>query len=64
MTFLNLLLLELGLFLLVYLTMNEIIRWKARLKGLPGPSGLPVVGNLPQVSSVLYWILYCTTSPC
>ncbi|KAL1984146.1 hypothetical protein VTN96DRAFT_9451 [Rasamsonia emersonii] len=54
MGFANLLLLplETGLILLVvYLTINEIVRWKARLKGLPGPRGLPVVGNLPQVLS-------------
>lgn len=44
-------LVEGGLILLVlYLGINEIIRCQARLKGLPGPRGLPVVGNLPQVS--------------
>lgn len=61
MGFANLLLLplETGLILLVvYLTINEIVRWKARLKGLPGPRGLPVVGNLPQVSSRT--VYYCT----
>ncbi|KKA22476.1 hypothetical protein T310_3474 [Rasamsonia emersonii CBS 393.64] len=60
MGFANLLLLplETGLILLVvYLTINEIVRWKARLKGLPGPRGLPVVGNLPQVSSRT--VYYC-----
>ncbi|KAL1851534.1 hypothetical protein Plec18170_006353 [Paecilomyces lecythidis] len=47
-----LLLVEGGLILLVlYLGINEIIRWQARLKRLPGPRGLPVVGNLPQVLS-------------
>lgn len=52
MSFLNLLVLPLegGLLLLVtYLVINEIIRWRLRIKGLPGPRGLPVVGNLPQV---------------
>lgn len=55
MTSLNLLLLpfEAGLVLLVlYLAGNEIIRWRARLTGLPGPRGLPIVGNLPQVSQL------------
>lgn len=33
------------LLLLVYLGVNEIIRWSARIKGIPGPRGLPVVGN-------------------
>ncbi|KAL2216045.1 cytochrome P450 [Thermoascus aurantiacus ATCC 26904] len=52
MSFLNLLVLPLegGLLLLItYLVIDEIIRWRLRIKGLPGPRGLPVVGNLPQV---------------
>lgn len=54
MNFLNLLILPLegALLLLVsYFVVNEIIRWRSRIKGLPGPKGLPVVGNLPQVRS-------------
>ncbi len=52
MTFFNLLLLptEAGLLLLVlYFVANEVVRWQARLKGLPGPRAFPVIGNLPQV---------------
>ncbi len=34
---------------IVYLIVNEWTRYDARIKGLPGPPGLPVVGNLHQV---------------
>ncbi|KAH8430921.1 uncharacterized protein LDX57_008585 [Aspergillus melleus] len=33
-----------------YLLVNEFIRWNRRIKGLPGPQGLPVIGNLRQVT--------------
>jgi hypothetical protein len=32
-----------------YLLINEWTRYQARLKGLPGPQGLPLIGNLHQV---------------
>lgn len=64
MGFLNFLLLpfEGGLILLVlYLGINEIIRWRARVKGVPGPAGLPVVGNLPQVSKQMNNFFFLST---
>lgn len=36
-------------FLIFYLVVNEIVRAQRRIKGIPGPSGVPVVGNLHQV---------------
>ncbi|PLB49817.1 cytochrome P450 [Aspergillus steynii IBT 23096] len=36
--------------LIGYLLVNEFIRWNRRIKGLPGPQGLPVIGNLRQVT--------------
>jgi len=32
-----------------YLVFNEWTRYQARLKGLKGPRGFPVIGNLYQV---------------
>lgn len=34
-----------------YVVINEIVSFKARIPGLPGPSRLPVVGNLHQIRS-------------
>ena len=28
---------------------HEYLRWRSHIKGLPGPQGLPIVGNLLQV---------------
>jgi 3-hydroxyphenylacetate 6-hydroxylase len=35
--------------LVVYFLINEFIRYNRRIPGIPGPAGLPVVGNLHQV---------------
>jgi 3-hydroxyphenylacetate 6-hydroxylase len=34
---------------LVYFVINEFIRHSARIKKLPGPTGLPLLGNLWQI---------------
>jgi len=34
---------------LIYILANEVTRYKARVSGLSGPSGLPVIGNLWQI---------------
>lgn len=31
---------------LLYVVANEVVRWQARVSGLKGPSGLPLIGNL------------------
>jgi hypothetical protein len=38
---------------LAYLVANEVVRYNARLRGIPGPIGLPVIGNLHQVCTPL-----------
>ncbi|KAH0423404.1 hypothetical protein CcaCcLH18_12186 [Colletotrichum camelliae] len=49
--------------LITYLIQNELARFRSRIKGLPGPPGWPVVGNLFQVfakllpKTVLHWFL-------
>ena len=35
-----------------YFVINEFIRYRSRLKGIPGPHGLPVIGNLYQVCTI------------
>ncbi|KAL4962463.1 cytochrome P450 [Aspergillus stella-maris] len=35
---------------LLYVSVNEIVRWTCRIKGLPGPRGLPLVGNLRDIN--------------
>jgi 3-hydroxyphenylacetate 6-hydroxylase len=32
--------------LLSYVVLNEIVRYQARVPGMPGPPGLPLIGNL------------------
>lgn len=32
-----------------YILYNEFIRAQARIPGMKGPSGLPMVGNIPQI---------------
>ncbi|XDG05335.1 hypothetical protein ABKA04_004950 [Annulohypoxylon sp. FPYF3050] len=39
--------------LLVYLVQNEIVRYRSRIKNLPGPRGWPIVGNLFQNRDVI-----------
>ncbi|KAI1086277.1 cytochrome P450 [Rostrohypoxylon terebratum] len=39
--------------LLVYLAQNEIVRYRSRIKNLPGPRGWPIVGNLFQNRDVI-----------
>ena len=33
----------------VYLVFNEVVRRRARIRGLKGPAGLPVIGNIWQI---------------
>ena len=40
--------------LFIYLIQNEIVRYRSQIKNLPGPRGLPVVGNLFQVIQFAY----------
>jgi 3-hydroxyphenylacetate 6-hydroxylase len=35
--------------LVFYLLYNELVRYRSRIKNLPGPQGWPIVGNLFQV---------------
>lgn len=37
------------LLLTIYFLYNEFIRYRTRIKNLPGPQGWPIVGNLFQV---------------
>ncbi|KAI8959187.1 cytochrome P450 [Daldinia sp. FL1419] len=39
--------------LVLYLIQNEVIRYRSRIKNLPGPHGWPVVGNLFQHRDVV-----------
>ncbi|KAI1207858.1 cytochrome P450 [Annulohypoxylon truncatum] len=39
--------------LLFYLAQNEIVRYRNRIKNLPGPRGWPIVGNLFQHRNVI-----------
>ncbi|OTA98769.1 hypothetical protein M426DRAFT_258122 [Hypoxylon sp. CI-4A] len=45
--------LGLGFGLVLYLLQNEVIRYRSRIKNLPGPRGWPVVGNLFQERDVV-----------
>lgn len=37
------------LVLLGYVLLNEIVRYRARVPGMKGPTGLPVIGNLYSI---------------
>ncbi|KAI1103728.1 cytochrome P450 [Jackrogersella minutella] len=39
--------------LLIYLIQNEVVRYRSRIKNLPGPRGWPIVGNLFQERDVI-----------
>ncbi len=39
----------LSFLILIYFAQNEVTRYLNRIKGLPGPRGWPIVGNLFQV---------------
>jgi len=34
---------------LLYVILNELVRSSARIKGMKGPTGLPLIGNLAQI---------------
>ncbi|KAL4876205.1 cytochrome P450 [Aspergillus karnatakaensis] len=36
--------------LATYIVFNEVLRWSKRIKGLKGPRGLPLIGNLRDVN--------------
>jgi hypothetical protein len=38
-----------ALLLITYFVVNEFVRYSRRIKGIDGPTGLPIVGNLHQV---------------
>lgn len=62
----NYFLLPLGAGLLLftaYLIVNETIRWRARVKGIGGPRGLPLVGNIPQVYLLFSYGIRSTDTP-
>lgn len=40
------LLLSLPLTLVAYILLNEVVRYRARVPGMKGPPGLPLIGNL------------------
>ncbi|KAI1073825.1 cytochrome P450 [Whalleya microplaca] len=35
--------------LIIYVALNEVVRLRARISGLPGPVGYPVLGSLPSL---------------
>ncbi|KAI1459621.1 cytochrome P450 [Annulohypoxylon moriforme] len=39
--------------LLFYLVQNEVVRYRSRIKNLPGPRGWPIVGNLFQYRDII-----------
>lgn len=45
------LLVSLPVTLLIYIVINELIRYRARVPGMNGPLGLPLIGNLLSIRS-------------
>jgi len=43
--------------LIVYFIINEFVRAGRRIKGIPGPTGLPIVGNLHQAMTCVPFML-------
>jgi 3-hydroxyphenylacetate 6-hydroxylase len=41
-----------GVIVVLLFLANELYRWSLRVKGIPGPKGLPIVGNLRQIKHI------------
>ena len=49
-----------SLIIVGYFMLNEWVRYRSRIKGLSGPLGLPIIGNLHQVTSNQNYSSQCT----